>query len=111
MNALAKALQALAAASTALEHTAKPSLKDVEDAKDQAKSAHEILDAAHKLLKRGIYAVADAPTQGEPLFDGDGGPARGTAETKYEFATDAAGELTCNGQPVMDAEVIEREET
>jgi len=67
-NALDSALVDLAAASTALERTARPNLKDVEEARDRAKKAHGILDAAHKLMSVGIYVVADAPAMpGTPL--------------------------------------------
>lgn len=74
-NALDSALVDLAAASTALERSARPNLKDVEEARDRAKKAHGILDAAHKLMSVGIYVVADAPTQpGTPLpFPPEGG--------------------------------------
>lgn len=73
-NALDSALVDLAAASTALERTARPTIKDVEEAKERAKRAHTILDASHKLMSMGIYAVADAPVSpGVPLpFDGPG---------------------------------------
>jgi len=70
-NALDSALVDLASASTALERSARPNLKDVEEARDRAKKAHGILDAAHKLMSVGIYVVADAPASpGTPLpFD------------------------------------------
>lgn len=73
-NVLDSALVDLAAASTALERTARPTIKDVEEAKERAKRAHTILDASHKLMSMGIYAVADAPVSpGVPLpFDGPG---------------------------------------
>lgn len=73
-NALDSALVDLAAASTALERSARPNLKDVEEARDRAKKAHGILDAAHKLMSVGIYVVATAPAMpGTPLpFDGPG---------------------------------------
>lgn len=67
-NALDCALVDLAAASTALERSARPNLKDVEEARDRAKKAHGILDASHKLMSVGIYTVADAPVSpGTPL--------------------------------------------
>ena len=62
MNALDSALVKLAAASTALEHHA-PTLQDVEDAKDSAKAAGKILDAAFVLMSCGIYSVAEAPSK------------------------------------------------
>ena len=73
-NALDSALVDLAKASTALERTARPTIKDVEEAKDASKRAHSILYAAHKLMSVGIYTVAEAPTSpGVPLpFDGPG---------------------------------------
>lgn len=75
-NALDSALVDLAKASTALERQARPGIKDVEEAKDAAKRAHGILDAAHKLLSVGIYTVADAPPEpGVPLFKPNGSPA------------------------------------
>jgi len=81
MNALDTALTKLAAASTAIEYTARPGLKDVEEAKKQAKAAAEILDSAHKLMSYGVYTVADAPADpGPALFDKYGGPAVIVAE-------------------------------
>jgi len=76
MNALDTALTKLAAASTALEYTAKPGLKDVENAKKEAKAAAEILDSAHKLMSYGVYTVAQEPmAPGVALFDDHGQPA------------------------------------
>jgi hypothetical protein len=79
MNALDTALTRLAAASTALEYTAKPGLKDVENAKKEAKAAAEILDAAHRLMGYGVYTVAQEPAApGVALFDDKGQPAPAT---------------------------------
>lgn len=79
MNALDTALTRLAAASTALEYTANPGLKDVENAKKEAKAAAEILDAAHKLMGYGVYTVAQEPAApGVALFDDKGQPAFAT---------------------------------
>lgn len=75
LNALDTALVSLANASTALEYINRPTLKDIERARDKAKDAHEILDASAKLLKRGIYTVADAPPVETPLFASTGEPA------------------------------------
>jgi hypothetical protein len=76
MNALDTALTKLAAASTALEYTSRPGLKDVETAKKEAKAASEILDAAHRLMSYGVYTVADAPMEpGPALFQSNGEPA------------------------------------
>ena len=66
-NALETALVELAAASTALERTSRPSLKDVEESKEKAKRAAKILEAAHQLMSVGIFTVADAPLPGTPL--------------------------------------------
>ena len=60
-NALDSALQKLALASTALERSARPNLKDVEEAKEAAKAAGKILDAAYTLLSCGVYTVAEEP--------------------------------------------------
>jgi len=62
MNALDNALVKLAAASTALEHHA-PTIQDVEDARDSAKAAGKILDAAFTLMSCGIYSVAESPSE------------------------------------------------
>ena len=76
LNALDTALVKLAAASTALEYVPRPGLKDVEEAKKQAKAAAEILDSAHKLMSYGVYTVADAPAEpGPALFKPNGEPA------------------------------------
>lgn len=77
MNALDTALQHLAAAASALEHTSQPTLKDIKESRDKAKAAHEILDASTKLLGYGIYTVTQEPGADTPLFQPDGQPAAG----------------------------------
>lgn len=77
MNALDTALQHLAAAASALEHTSQPTLKDIKESRDKAKAAHEILDASTKLLGYGIYTVTQEPGADTPLFQADGQPAAG----------------------------------
>ncbi len=62
MNALDSALVKLAAASTSLEHHA-PKLADVEEARDAAKAAAKILDAAYTLMSCGVYTVAEDPDE------------------------------------------------
>ncbi len=85
MNALDTALTKLAAASTALEYTSRPGLKDVETAKKEAKAASEILDAAHRLMSYGVYTVADAPMDpGVPLFRPNGEPTVAVVEISEE---------------------------
>jgi hypothetical protein len=107
-TALTTALNALTAASAPLQVT-RPSTADVKAAKDAAKNAHEILDAAHKLRERGIYTVADAPQEEPPLFGADGAPAPGadvTAPPQEATPMPCAppqGTLGCT----MDAEVVE----
>lgn len=87
MNALDTALVELAAASTALERSNTPGIKDVEEAKEKAKKAHKILESAHALLGYGVYTVAAKPgpaaTPGTPMFDGEGQP---TAEAEVVVA-------------------------
>lgn len=77
MNALDTALQHLAAAASALEHTSQPTLKDIKESRDKAKAAHQILDASTKLLGYGIYTVTQEPGADTPLFQADGQPAAG----------------------------------
>lgn len=77
-NALDSALVELAAASTAMERTANPGIKDVEEAKEKAKKAFKILEAAHQLLSFGIYTVTAEPgpaaAPSTPMFDPAGQP-------------------------------------
>lgn len=67
-NALDTALIDLAAASTALERSAHPTIKDVEESRDKSKRAFKILDAAHMLMSVGIYSVTDAPPDPGPAL-------------------------------------------
>lgn len=61
IHALAAVLVELAAASTALERTAKPSPKDVKEAKASTKKAADLLGASETFLSYGIYTVAEEP--------------------------------------------------
>ena len=63
MNALDNALKDLAEASSLLEYTAAPSLKDVEKARDKAKAAAKVLDAAFTLMSCGVYTVSQEPSE------------------------------------------------
>ena len=64
-TAIDSALILLAQASTALERTAKPGVDDVEEAKEKAKRAAKMLEAAHALMSVGVYTVADEPDRFE----------------------------------------------
>lgn len=111
MNALDTALHHLAAASSALERTAKPSLKDVKESRDAAKRSHKILDAAVALLEEGVYQVAEVPPADTPLFDGKGQPAPGTHTTAEVPPADTPKvvpmALGCSSvsEPVIDIDV------
>lgn len=101
MNALDTALQHLAAAASALEHTSQPTLKDIKESRDKAKAAHEILDASTKLLGYGIYTVTSEPGADTPLFSADGQPAAGVHTPE---PTPAAVQLQTLG--CIDVEVL-----
>lgn len=76
IHALDAVLVELAAASTALERTAKPSLKDVKEAKTSAKKAVDLLGAAETFMGYGIYTVTAEPMEpGPALFKPNGDPA------------------------------------
>ena len=77
MNALDSILSLSAQVSNALERTARPSIKDVKEARDFSKKCTKIADAAVALLEEGIYDVAERPEEGAPLFAPTGQPAAG----------------------------------
>jgi hypothetical protein len=99
MNALDTALTRLAAASTALEYTANPGLKDVENAKKEAKAAAEILDAAHRLMGYGVYTVAQEPAApGVAMFDPSGQPTAEAAVATTPTTLDLIAEFAACGE-------------
>lgn len=74
-NAHEHAYSALTAAAQALEGPGTPTLADFKDARDLAKSAHETLDSAYKLLSKGIHHVIDGKGDEETkLFKPNGEP-------------------------------------
>lgn len=76
INGLNAVLVELAAASTALERTSRPSLKDVKEAKASAKKATELLGASETFMAYGIYTVTEEPMEpGPALFKPNGDPA------------------------------------
>lgn len=111
MNAIDSALVLLGGASNALERH-QPALPDVEEARDKAKAAHEVLDASAKLLKRLIYSVTEEPKADTPLFKENGQPAEGTHTTDEAPPADAPKvvqmALSCStgAGAVIDVEVL-----
>lgn len=69
INGLDAVLVELAAASTALERTARPTLKDVKEARASAKKATDLLGAAETFLAYGIYTVTNEPNPDEKFVD------------------------------------------
>lgn len=115
-NAHEHAYSALTAAAQALEGPGTPTLADFKDARDLAKSAHETLDSAYKLLSKGIHHVIDGEGDEETkLFKPNGEPqpeADLTAAPAEEPAPAPEPDLTlpalgCDG--VMDAEIVDPE--
>lgn len=108
MTALDYSLVILNGACNALER-AKPTLKDVEEARDKAKKAHKLLDGAYNLMSEGCFTVAEDPNaaaeaaKGAPLFQPSGEPApaaEASAAEPTELPT-----LGHSGE-IVDAEIV-----
>lgn len=113
-NALDHALGTLHAAATAMERNSKPTLADVEEARDRAKAAHKVLEASFNLMALGLFTVAEDPntakeaTKGTPMFAPDLAP---TPEAEAGAATPApepvpAGTLGYTDHDAVDVEIV-----
>lgn len=70
MQGIDTILQHLANASTALERTARPGIKEVKEAAGSAKIAADLLKASETFLANGIYVICDEPASAyvDPAF-------------------------------------------